>query len=751
MTKKTSPAGLTHKALANLVNAAKPGTITPRQAEYHLETASYPLGTKVGRFSLLFYAAWLRRLLADGHHLKTAGRDKAEIMKERRALARDIGPIPEVVDPERRERCRLDPALFGRTYLRATFSRPFSKTHLKVIARGKRSVLKREKYALGVFRGFGKSSLAELFALWGALYGHLRFIPIIGPEKNHASGILESLLVELTYNALLADDFPEVCTPIGALEGISQRCKGQTYTTKDGSRRPTLIGYGEDYLIFPEIEGSFSSGVIVKAYGLTGSLRGMKHRKPSGEVVRPDWVLLDDPQTDASAKSPTQCTYREELINGAISGLSGHLRKMGGFACLTIIRKGDLADRLLDREHHPEWSGDVYPMLIKPADREADLWLGEYAARRRAIYTDLEGGRERAVKEATAYYRKHRAKMDAGAVVAWEAARNEDEISGIQHAYNCFIDWGEAAFRAECQLNPVDPFAGIRPPLEPKDLLAKLNRLKAGICPSGSSVVVGFADMGQRSHVHYMLCAFGDNYSGSIILYGKAEVRADFGGVEAAIGKSLKKVLDEILTRTYPIEGGGPALRVERFLVDSGWKAQTVYEFCRWAGFPGVVVPSKGQGGEKELRPPRKLPRRYWGPGWYHAPTLAAARSGTNDQWLTMYDADYFKSLAAERLRTGPGGRGSISINGDPRRRERARELVEHLTSERSREKDRRDGEVFEKWSVLTGRENHLWDCLVGCTVAAAYLGIKAPESEEAEKARRPARKRRRGGGQRGG
>lgn len=747
--KRQDPSSLSFRALATLINSAKPGTITPRQVQYHLETSTFPLGTKSGRYSLLFYAAWLRRLLADGRHLKTAGRESADIMRERRALARDIGPIPEIVNPDRREKCRLDPAAFGRTYLRATFSLPFSKTHLKVIARGKRSVLRREKYALGVFRGFGKSSLAELFVLWGALYGHLRFVPIIGPDKAHASGILESLLVELTYNPLLADDFPEVCKPIESLEGISQRCKGQTYTAKDGSRRPTLIGYGEDYLVLPAIEGSKASGVFIKAYGLTGSLRGMKHRQPDGEVLRPDWVLLDDPQTDESAKSPSQCVYREELVNGTISGLSGHLRKMGGLACLTIIRKGDLADRLLDRETHPEWSGDVFPMLIKPSDRESDLWLDEYASRRRAIYTDLEGGRERAVKEATDFYRKHRKQMDAGAVVAWNAARNEDELSGIQHAYNCFIDWGEAAFRAECQLDPIDPFAGIRPPIEPKDLLAKLNRLKAGICPAGSSVVVGFADIGSRSHVHYMLCGFGDDYSGAILLYGASKVEADFGGVEAAIGKTLKKTLDEILTKPYPVEGGGPALRVERFLVDSGWKASTVYEFCRWAGYPGIVVPSKAQGSERELRPPRKLPRRYWGPGWYHAPTLAAARSGRNDQWLTMYEADFFKSLAAERLRTPLGGRGCVSINGDPRRRERMRELAEQLTSERSREKERSDGETFEKWSVLPGRPNHLWDCFVGCTAAAAYLGIRPPQSEETA-AERPKRRKKRGGGMRG-
>ena len=747
MIKRADPNNLTHRALANLINSAEPGTITPGAVQYHINVASYPLGPTSTRLSLLYYAAWLRRRLSDGRRLKTNGKASADIMRERRALARDIGPIPDVVNPKRREKYRLDPAGFARTYLPGTFFLPFSKTHLKVIEKGKRSVLLREKYALGVFRGFGKTVLAELFTLWAALYGHLRFIPIIGPEKSHAVKILESLLVELTYNATLRDDFPEVCKPIEALEGISQRCNGQTYTAADGTRRPTMIGYGDDHLVLPSIEGSSSAGHVIMAYGLTGSLRGMKHRLPDGEVIRPDWVLLEDPQTDGSAKSVAQCDYREELVDGAISGLAGHHRKMGGLCCCTIIRKNDLADRLLDRQKHPEWSGDIYPMLIKPAKKEADLWLGDYASLRRNDYRDNEGGRDRAMKEATAFYKKHRKEMDAGAVVAWDGARNEEELSGIQHAYNWWIDHREAAFRAECQLDPIDPFEGTTPPLEARDILDKLNRLKRGVCPAGSSVVVAFADVGSRTHVHYGVCAFGDGYAGSIIEYGKREVTAPFGGVDAALGKTLKKLVDDLLARSYEVEGGGPPLRIERFLIDSGWKTQVVYEFCRWAGYRGILVPSKGQGSEKELRAPKKLPRRYWGPAWYHAPTLAAARSGRNDQWLTMYETDFFKTITAERLRTPLGGKGCLSVNGDPRRRERFRDLVDQVTSERASEKERSNGDKFDKWKVIPGRKNHFWDMLVGCLVAGAYMGIRPPQSEEIEEARKGTRRRKRGGG----
>jgi hypothetical protein len=33
---------------------------------------------------------------------------------------------------------------------------------------------------------------------------------------------------------------------------------------------------------------------------------------------------------------------------------------------------------------------------------------------------------------------------------------------------------------------------------------------------------------------------------------------------------------------------------------------------------------------------------------------------------------------------------------------------------------------VVDEWRLIPGRDNHLWDCLIGAAVAASYSGVSA-------------------------
>jgi hypothetical protein len=697
--------------LAALVNAAAPDTITARQIGYQLDTTKFPLG-RGRRIRLLFYVAWLRRLLMDGKKLKHHDtRSQADIKRELSAQARDIGAIPAVKNPERRAACRLDLAKFLTTYLPGTFKLPFSADHLHVIGKIQTAALTGGLFAEAVFRGFGKTSILQGAAIWAALYGHRRFVAIIAADHTAGTDIIDAIKAELEDNDLLAQDFPEVCLPARALEGIAHRCPGQT-----SGGKPTKIQWRANALVLPNIAGAESAGVVLKSYGLTGRLRGMNHKHPDGSAVRPDFVLLDDPQTDASAKSPSQCKTREDLITGAVLGLGGHTQKLFGVIACTIIRRGDMADRILDHEAHPEWQGTVLPMVRKWADRHDDLWLKEYADLRRRDIADAEGGRDQAVLQATAFYAANRAAMDAGCEISWQYCKEPEELSAIQHAYDLLVDRGEKKFMAEYQNAPLDEFEGIEPALEPRDVLVKLNRLPRYAAEHGASVIVSFVDPGKQSHVHWLTCWFGDGFTGGELDRGVLPVTRGRFGVEAALTATLTRAVEAICGRTYPVIGGGD-LRVGLCAVDSGWMARKViYPFCRQSPYAALLAPSKGQGGEWELRAPRLCSRRDQGDGWHHALTQQ------RDARLLMYDTDAWKSFTSERLRTPMGGRGCFSLWGD--RAEEHRVFAEHVTAERPAPKTKKNGDVFAKWSVLPGRENHFWDCLVGCHVAAARLGM---------------------------
>ena len=77
-----------------------------------------------------------------------------------------------------------------------------------------------------------------------------------------------------------------------------------------------------------------------------------------GGSVRPSLVVINDPQTDESARSLSQCATREGILAGAILGLAGPGKKISGIMPCTVISLGEMADNILNRDKHPEWNGE---------------------------------------------------------------------------------------------------------------------------------------------------------------------------------------------------------------------------------------------------------------------------------------------------------------------------------------------------------------------------------------------------------
>lgn len=81
--------------------------------------------------------------MADGEddayerHKRRAAKRQSELSQD----AREIEPLPKVVDPIRKESCRLNFRLFLETYFASTFNLAWSEDHLKVITYIERVVL----------------------------------------------------------------------------------------------------------------------------------------------------------------------------------------------------------------------------------------------------------------------------------------------------------------------------------------------------------------------------------------------------------------------------------------------------------------------------------------------------------------------------------------------------------------------------------------------------------------------------------
>jgi hypothetical protein len=484
-----NPHSLKPVELARLMNSTPLGTVVKQSAVYRQQNRA---GLRIGdgrRIDLVRYVAWLflewRGMLdaeseADGlSYAEKHRRREAERSRRLSESVRDIGELPEVEDPERKESCRWDLAKFIMTYA-PEGKDPFSEDHIRVIRRIENAIFHGGRFVEAVYRGFGKSTISELTAAWAVLYGHKRFIPIIGANQTRASDNLDSIKGVFESDRLLAD-FPEVCYPIRCLEGINQRSHGQLYRGQ-----PTHIEWSADYLVFPMVEGSEAAGSVILACGITSSkVRGMKKRRGDGEQLRPDFVVIDDPQDEDSAASPQQITKRLNIIRKAIIRSAGHKTGLSVIMPCTVIAKDDLVDQLLDPVKFPAWQGERIPFVRKWADRHEDLWMEQYRRIRTAYNPYDPDDYLRARREATEFYEAHREEMDKGCEVGWDYCFEVDkgEVSAIQHAYNALIDDGEAVFASEFQNEPFLP-PEEEGQLTVDEVYARLNNLKRGDIPT---------------------------------------------------------------------------------------------------------------------------------------------------------------------------------------------------------------------------------------------------------------------------
>lgn len=658
---------------------------------------------------------------------------QAEMSRE----GRDIGTLPEVVDPERKAAAEHDFRLFCESYFPATFELDWSPDHEKAIGKIEESVLRGGLFALAMPRGSGKTTLAECGCLWAMLYGHREFVALIGSDEGHALDMLDSLKVELESNPQLLADFPEACYPIHCLEGISHRCRGQLHL---GER--THIGWTAREIVLPTIPDSPASGAIVRVAGITGRIRGMKFKRADGRAVRPSLVVLDDPQTDQSARSPSQCSTREKILAGAVLGLAGPGKKIAGIMPCTVIRPDDMADNILNRQKHPQWQGERTKMVYSFPTNEK-LWERYAELRAEGLRAEL------GIAAATEFYQAHREKMDAGSRVAWEQRYNSDEASAIQHAMNLrFQD--EAAFFAEYQNEPLAEVDDDQEQIKADAIKAKVNGIGRGEIPVSCTHLTMFIDV-QKKLLYYSVIAWEGDFTGYVVDYGawpdqgrqfftlrdaRKTLAQQLPGasLEAFIYAGLEALTEQQLAREWERDDGS-MVKIDRCLIDANWGESTdvVYQFCRQSKHSAILLPSHGQFVGASSRPFAQYRRKRGdrvGHNW-RIPNTAGKRAIRH----VLYDTNYWKTFIHSRLAVAMGGRGCLSLFG--RKTENHRLLAEHLAAE-YRVKTKGRGRTLDEWKIRPERfDNHWFDCLVGCAVAASIQGVILPGTTAEKESRK--------------
>jgi len=637
-----------------------------------------------------------------------------DMMRQLRASRSDLTYAPPA-NYARRRRLEKSLGAWLKYYMSEAFDLGWAEFHVEAIAKLQTSLMQGGSFALALPRGSGKSTICRGAAIWAILAGHRRYVLMVGATGKKAESALKDIKSVLRFTDRIAADYPEVITPIRALEGVSLRAMSQT-----AFGEPTMITWNAKRLSFPctkriSAKGrefkSPSAGAIIDIDGITGDIRGHVVTLPDGHVIRPDAAICDDVQTRESASSPSQTETRLKTITDDVAGSAGPGKNLSVVAPCTVIKKGDLADRLLDKEEYPDFRGQRLGMVISWPD-DMEMWEDGYAQARIKGIEDEDDG-----KQAAAYYAKHRKAMDRGARVSWPARVQKNETSAIQNAMNLYLKMGKSGFYAEYQNEPIVESMTLYD-LTPDVIMGKTYGLPVRALPTAGKTVVAFTDINHYG-LHWVIAGFRNDFAGFVPIYGKYPERGELvpkNATESERAELIRKGLDELsgLLQNMDLRyENGERVAIRVWMIDRGYMPEVVHSFCRYSKGSFPKFPARGYAGH--IYTVRKStcvgrPREN-----VH---LVESRLGQ----FIAYNACYWREYAQRAWLGRVGTPGAFALFG--KKGLVHREFAEQICAEKLVDKAVGDRGTIYRWAEVPARWHDFGDCMYGCCVGAAWSGL---------------------------
>jgi predicted phage terminase large subunit-like protein len=252
-------------------------------------------------------------------------------------------------------------------------------------------------------RSNAKSTIYNFFApCKAALYGLRNFIVQGSDSESQAQGFLGDVKSAIETNPYVLEDFGDV--------------RGAVW-------RADMIN----------IRSSKNSDVWLAAIGAGSSVRGLRKGR-----FRPDYITLDDAESDDSVLTPDRITKLMRWFNRALMNLGTATTDI--IVVGTVLAYESLLDQLLKS---PTWDAKKYSAIIKWST--SPLWDNW-----RKIYTDLSLTKDERNSHADAYYKAHEEELLEGTEVLWPTGK---PYKTLMETYTTI---GEAAFWAEHQNDPVN-------------------------------------------------------------------------------------------------------------------------------------------------------------------------------------------------------------------------------------------------------------------------------------------------------
>jgi hypothetical protein len=653
-------------------------------------------------------------------------------------IVRHVDPPPAVL----RERTRLENNFpnWLRFHGGEAFSSPWSADHEKILQRVEKATNAGGLFTLAMPRGHGKSTIIKWTAIYALLTGRRKYVVVVAATADLAQGIVDFVRQQIMESNTLHRHYPHVTEYARATGGKGLKARYQLRA----DMKTSGIHWSKSTLVLPEVtnEGQVlangskvdgkhaelypAAGAILEAHGLTGAIRGKWRDSRTGRVWRPDFAIIDDPQTRESAESVAQSGQRERIVTGDVLGLAGHNRRIAAVMPVTVIQNGDFASRFLDHELHPEWQGIITKLVNVWPTAQKTLWA-KYAE----IYR-REASEGRGLECATAFYLEHRAAMDAGAQVAWEYRVRDGEISALQTAENLLLEMG-TQFWAEMQNEP-QRFDSSVYSLDAKQVQQHVGKLPRLVVSDQARILVAGCDI-NRAGLHWVVASFTQNMTGQVVAYGRWPESGDVWQENAPEGERKSALYLALVNlgkylQALPFTRFGKRVSPSRLLVDRGFEPETVQAFCAQSSFRFKVLAARGYAGHKYMVRKQTL---------VGAPFEQAHMTEASSGQFIAWNADYWREVMQRAWLGEVGTPGGIVLYTSDMRDHV--QFSNHITAERLRQKYQTDAGVRWEWTWLGGtdrRQPNDWaDALNECYVAAASLGLTSQGTKIATKQRR--------------
>jgi len=580
--------------------------------------------------------------------------------------------IPPCQDPKRRKRLEKNDIKWLLYYfgegceLDDPFWYEFTSQQTEMIKAIGHAIKHGGDQALAASRGEGKTTISERLLLKYTLTGEVNYSVLFAASGTMAENSLDAIKTAIADNVRLAADYPEVCIPVQSLEGAPQRAntmRVRGHRFDDGKPYDMVqckFSWCGQEIIFPDVPGSPSARAIIATRGLDAAVRGLKKRGK-----RPKIAVIDDPDTEDTARSEEQAKKLERRIDAAIGGLGGQQRGVGRVMITTCQSRIAASYLFTDPKLKPTFKGKRFRFLVRQPER-VDLWE-EYVQLR---LEDLQSDNDEFCRRSHKFYIDNRKSMDNGAEVSnkyrFDGTKLPDgtklEESALQRYYNEVARLGKDVVATEYDNDPPEESAVVESGINPTLIQKKVNGYERRMIPPGAILLTQGIDV-RKVALHWVIRAWAADGTGHTIDYGIHEVRGTTYGSDEGVDVAVRRAIMERLEATKDcgfMTTTGDRLPVDLTLVDAGWRTDAVYSACYELGTGVMPVMGFGKSsgcvqtnfGDYQRRTLDKKP----GDGWF------LSRKGK--LWLVCADTDRWKAWEHDRWLTSAGKAGSMQIFG---------------------------------------------------------------------------------------